>query len=77
MILTVPLEVGGNSLLGFVLLIIGLMFLGGVFISFVITQIVKAIYEARNENKFTKKQYWLTMTLCLLLCAIISGMICF
>lgn len=68
------LEVGGLG--GLVAMIIGIIILVALFISFIITTFVKLIYESKNDRKFSKKQYWQTMLICLLLCGLVSGAIC-
>jgi len=68
------LEVG--NLGGLVAMIIGIIILVALFISFIITTFVKLIYESKDGRKFSKKQYWQTMLICLLLCGLVSGAIC-
>ncbi|WP_426275016.1 hypothetical protein ACN9MN_11610 [Chryseobacterium sp. S-02] len=68
------LEVGGLE--GLVAMIIGIIILVALFISFIITTFVKLIYESKDGRKFSKKQYWQTMLICLLLCGLVSGAIC-
>lgn len=68
------LEVGGLE--GLVAMIIGIIILVALFISFIITTFVKLIYESKDGRKFSKKQFWQTMLICLLLCGLVSGAIC-
>ncbi|MBK1894745.1 hypothetical protein [Chryseobacterium paridis] len=68
------LEVG--DLGGVVIMFIIIMILGGLFISFIITLIVKISYEWKGDKKFTKKQFIQSMLICLLICGLISGYIC-
>jgi uncharacterized membrane protein len=65
------LEVGGLE--GLVAMIIGIIILVALFISFIITTFVKLIYESKDGRKFSKKQFWQTMLICLLLCGLVSG----
>jgi Na+/proline symporter len=44
-------------------------------ISFIVGKITEAIFHWKNEN-FSKKQFWQTVTISMLICLIISGMIC-
>ncbi|WP_185095014.1 hypothetical protein [Chryseobacterium taiwanense] len=68
------LEVG--SLEGVVIMIIGIIILVALSVSFMITTFVKLIYESKDSRKFSKKQFWQTMLICLLLCGLVSGAIC-
>ncbi|WP_419869362.1 hypothetical protein [Chryseobacterium sp. CT-SW4] len=68
------LEVG--NLAGLVVMIVGIIILGALFISFIVTLFVKFIYESKNEKKFSRKQFIQTMVICLLICGLISGYIC-
>lgn len=68
------LEVGGLE--GLVAMIIGIIILVALFISFIITTFVKLIYDSKDGRKFSKKQFWQTMLICLLLCGLVSGAIC-
>ncbi len=68
------LEVGGLE--GLVAIII-LMIVGvASIVSLVITVFVKLIYESKDGRKFSKKQFWQTMLISLLICALISGFVC-
>ncbi|GEN71918.1 MULTISPECIES: hypothetical protein [Chryseobacterium] len=68
------LEVG--NLGGLVVMIIGIIIVIGLVVSLVITLIAKVIYEWNNDRKFTKKQFWQTMLISLLICGLISGFVC-
>lgn len=68
------LEVG--NLGGLVVMIIGVIIVIALVVSLVITLIAKVIYEWNNDRKFTKKQFWQTMLISLLICALISGFVC-
>lgn len=68
------LEVG--NLEGLIIMIIFIMVVAAFFISFLITIFVKTIYESKDNRKFSKKQFWQTMLISLLLCGLISGAIC-
>ena len=68
------LEVG--NLGGLVVMIIGIIIVVALAISLVVTLIAKVIYEWNNDRKFTKKQFWQTMLISLLICGLISGFIC-
>lgn len=68
------LEVGGLE--GLVAIII-LMIVGvASIVSLVITVFVKLIYEIKDGRKFSKKQFWQTMLISLLICGLISGFVC-
>ncbi|CEJ67878.1 hypothetical protein SAMN05421866_2069 [Chryseobacterium oranimense] len=68
------LEVG--NLGGLVVMIIGVIIVIALVVSLVITLIAKVIYEWNNDRKFTKKQFWQTMLISLLICGLISGFVC-
>lgn len=68
------LEVG--NLGGVVVMIIGIIIVVALAISLVVTLVAKVIYEWNNDRKFTKKQFWQTMLISLLICGLISGFIC-
>lgn len=68
------LEVG--NLGGLVVMIIGVIIVIAFVVSLVITLIAKVIYEWNNDRKFTKKQFWQTMLISLLICGLISGFVC-
>jgi len=68
------LEVG--NLGGLVVMIIGIIIVVALAISLVVTLVAKVIYEWNNDRKFTKKQFWQTMLISLLICGLISGFIC-
>lgn len=68
------LEVG--DLTGLVIMIVGIMILGALFFSMVITFIVKLIYESKDNRKFSRKQFIQTFVICLLVFGLISGYIC-
>ena len=53
------LEVG--NLGGLVAMIIGIMVVGSLVISLVISMIIKAVYESKDNRKFTSKQFWQTV----------------
>ncbi|MCJ8152854.1 hypothetical protein MKJ01_03630 [Chryseobacterium sp. SSA4.19] len=68
------LEVGGleGFLAMIILMIIGVAF----FVSLVITVFVKLIYESKDGRKFSKKQFWQTMLISMLIFGLISGVVC-
>ncbi|WP_027378624.1 hypothetical protein [Chryseobacterium daeguense] len=68
------LEVGnlGGLVAMIILIIVGV----AVFVSLVITVFVKLIYESKDGRKFSKKQFWQTMLISLLICGLISGFVC-
>lgn len=68
------LEVG--NLGGIILMIILIFLFVAAIVSLVITLITKVIYEWNNDRKFSKKQFWQTMLISLLLCGLVSGAIC-
>ncbi|HAO07297.1 hypothetical protein QWT87_07250 [Chryseobacterium sp. APV1] len=58
------------------ILVILLIFGGTIFgISFIVGKITEAIFQWKNKE-FSKKQFWQTVTISMLICLIISGMIC-
>jgi len=65
-----------SNLGGLVVMIIGIIIVIGLVVSLVITLIAKVIYEWNNDRKFTKKQFWQTMLISLLICGLISGFVC-
>jgi hypothetical protein len=68
------LEVGDMT--GLVIIIIGVIILGALFLSLIVTFITKLIYETKDNMKFTRKQFIQTMLISLLICGLISGYIC-
>lgn len=68
------LEVG--DLTGIFVMIIAMIIGVAFVISLVIGGIYKLIYEARDDKKLSKGQFWSIVLVCMLLCGIISGMIC-
>ncbi len=68
------LEVGGLG--GLVALIIGIILVVAFFVSLVVTVFIKLIYESKEGRKFSKSQFWQTMLISLLICGLISGVIC-
>lgn len=68
------LEVGGLE--GLVAMIILIIIGIAAAVSLVITVFVKLIYESKDGRKFSKKQFWLTMLISMLICGLISGAIC-
>ncbi|MDR6405015.1 MULTISPECIES: hypothetical protein [Chryseobacterium] len=68
------LEVG--NLGGLIAMIIIVFILAALFISFIITMIVKVYYEWKGDKKFSRKQFIQTMLISLLLCGLVSGAIC-
>ncbi|WP_185144563.1 hypothetical protein [Chryseobacterium elymi] len=68
------LEVG--NLGGLVVMIIGIIIVIALVASLFVTVIAKVIYEWNNDKKFTKKQFWQTMLISLLICGLISGFVC-
>jgi uncharacterized membrane protein HdeD (DUF308 family) len=61
----------------FVLLIFVLPTLGAFVVSLGIAFIVKGIYEIKNKKKFSRKNFWLIILVCMLIFGLIVGMICF
>ncbi|OJX29012.1 MAG: hypothetical protein BGO86_03680 [Chryseobacterium sp. 36-9] len=74
MIMLTILEVG--NLGGLVAMIIGIILIVAFMISLFITIFVKLIYESKDGRKFSKSQFWQTMLICLVICGLISGIIC-
>nr|WP_315033382.1 hypothetical protein [uncultured Chryseobacterium sp.] len=72
---TITILEAGN-LAGVVIMIIGMIVLGALFISLVFAFITKIIYEWKGDRKFSKKQFIQTMLIGLLICGLISGYIC-
>ncbi|ATN07193.1 hypothetical protein [Chryseobacterium indologenes] len=72
---TITILEAGN-LGGVVVMIIGIIILGALFFSLVVTVVAKIIYEWKGDRKFTKKQFIQTMLICLLICGLISGYMC-
>lgn len=74
--LTILLEGGMSGLAGF----IALLFLGFILAAFAISNLAafvyKTLYESSGDKKLTKREYWLVVLVGLLICAIISGVIC-
>ncbi|MDF2551780.1 MAG: hypothetical protein K0R36_3059 [Chryseobacterium sp.] len=68
------LEVGGLE--GLVAMIILIIVVVASVVSLVITVFVKLIYESKDGRKFSKKQFWQTMLISLLICGLISGFVC-
>ncbi|MDN4012032.1 hypothetical protein QX233_06155 [Chryseobacterium gambrini] len=58
-------------------IITALFIFGGIIfgISYLVGKITEAIFHWKNEN-FSKKQFWQTVTISMLICLIISGIIC-
>lgn len=65
----------GGSLAGVFFMIVGMMVIGALFFSIIVTFIVKLAYE-REDRKFSRKQFIMTFVICLLVCGLISGYIC-
>jgi len=68
------LEVGGLE--GLVAMIILIIIVVASVVSLVITVFIKLIYESKDGRKFSKKQFWQTMLISLLICGLISGVVC-
>ncbi len=68
------LEVG--NLGGVVVMIIAMIAGGAFIISLVIALVFKFIYELKEGNKLSKSQFWQVTLVGLLICGLISGMIC-
>ena len=68
------LEVG--NLGGLVAMIIGIMIIVALVISLFITYFVKSIYESKDGRKFSNSQFWQTILISLLICGLISGVVC-
>lgn len=68
------LEVGGLE--GLVAVIILMILAVAFVVSLVITVFVKLIYESKDGRKFSKKQFWLTVLISMLICGLISGVVC-
>ena len=68
------LEVG--NLGGLVAMIIAMMIGVSFIIAIVVTFIIKAVYESKDNRAYSKKQLWQTVMIILLICGLISGMIC-
>jgi hypothetical protein len=67
------LEVG--DLGGVFVMISGIILLVALSVSFIFTIIVKVWYE-KDDKKFSRKQFIQTMLISLLLCGLVSGVIC-
>lgn len=68
------LEVGGLE--GLFAMIILIIIVVASVVSLVITVFIKLIYESKDGRKFSKKQFWQTMLISLLICGLISGAVC-
>ncbi len=68
------LEVGGLG--GLVAFIIGIILVVAFFVSLVVTIFIKLIYESKDGRQFSKSQFWQTMLISMLICGLISGVIC-
>ncbi len=68
------LEVGGleGLVAMIILMIIGVAF----FVSLIITVFIKLIYESKDGRKFSKKQFWQTLLISMLIFGLISGFVC-
>ncbi|MGE8556353.1 MAG: hypothetical protein ACN6OB_20715 [Chryseobacterium jejuense] len=66
----------GGSLAGVFVMIVGMMVIGALFFSIIVTFIAKLIYESKDNRKFSRKQFIQTFVICLLVCGLISGYIC-
>ncbi|MBP2617301.1 hypothetical protein [Chryseobacterium jejuense] len=66
----------GGSLAGVFVMIVGMMVIGALFFSIIVTFITKLIYESKDSRKFSRKQFIQTFVICLLVCGLISGYIC-
>mgnify|MGYP000844121188 CR=1 FL=1 len=60
----------------FIVLIIAVVLFVLFALSFMITSIVKAVYESKEGRVFTRKQFWLTMLISTLILGLISGFVC-
>jgi hypothetical protein len=70
----VILEVG--SLEGVFMMIVGIIILVSLVLSFAAAGIFKLIYESKEGRKLSKGQFWMAVVVGLLICGLISGMIC-
>jgi len=68
------LEVGGLE--GLVAMIILMIIAVAFVISLVVTVFVKLIYESKDGRKFSKSQFWTTVLISMLICGLISGVVC-
>ncbi|MCU7614511.1 hypothetical protein N0B16_08675 [Chryseobacterium sp. GMJ5] len=68
------LEVGGLE--GLVAIIILIIIFVAASVSFMLTMIIKIWYENNDGRKFSKKQFWMTMLISMLICGLISGVVC-
>ncbi|MCS3867446.1 ABC-type Fe3+ transport system permease subunit [Chryseobacterium ginsenosidimutans] len=68
------LEVG--NLDGLVVIIILIILFVALSLSFMLTTIIKVWYEWKDDKKFSRKQFIQTMIISLLICGLISGVIC-
>lgn len=68
------LEVGnlGGLVIMIILIIAGVALGTGLFIGV----IAKLIYESKDGKKFSKSQFWQTVIITMIICGLISGMIC-
>lgn len=68
------LEVG--NLGGLVAMIIAMIVVVSFVVAIVLTFIIKAFYESKDNRIYSKKQFWQTVLIILLICGLISGMVC-
>lgn len=68
------LEVGGLE--GLVAMIILIIIAVAFVVSLVVTVFVKLIYESKDGRKFSKSQFWTTLLISMLICGLISGVVC-
>lgn len=77
MIASILLEVGSLGGLVFVFMMFlifgGAAFLLSIFLAF----IIQVIYENKYKEKLKRGQFWLIVFVCLSVCGIIAGAICF
>lgn len=68
------LEVG--DLGGVVVMIVAIIAIVSFITSLIVAGIYKLIYESGGTKKLSKNNFWMVVLVCLMICGIISGMIC-
>ncbi|CDN74233.1 hypothetical protein ACH34E_06575 [Elizabethkingia anophelis] len=68
------LEVGGLG--GIVVMIISMIVVVAFVFGLVVAAIMKLIYESGGDKKYSKSNFWLTVLIVMLICGLISGVIC-
>ncbi|MGX9986630.1 hypothetical protein [Soonwooa purpurea] len=68
------LEVG--NLGGVVVMIFAIIGIGAFLLSLIVAGIYKLMYEFKGTKKLSKSQFWQVVLVCLLICGLITGMIC-